>query len=566
MNAQRKDLGRGLAALACLGAIYLTLAGLTLRAKSVTVDEFGHLPAGLNLWNSGDFAYGELNPPLMNALSALPLKLAGIRTVYPRDFPQDSRHGFWANGYLFMGQHRADYQGLFVRARWVTVALVGLLGVVAFAWGRLLVPARPNTAGLLAAALIWFSPEIMSHACLVTTDAGMATFMVAAAFALYLYLREPTWGRAIVCGAALGAAQLIKFTAIYLYPTHLAILVLAAWVRPDLRTRRYLLQALAVFAVSVLVINAGYGFQGCFTRAGSLAYQSVACQALGGQLGSFIPMPLPQDYVLAFDRQLADTQRGDPSFLFGHSYAGGRWYYFLALLAVKTPVPALILLGFAVFAAVVRKGLRWTDSIVLLLPALVIFVMFSFFSNKQLGLRMILPAIALVVVWTGAALASVAWSRVPRVLVGVAVAWLGFEFVRIHPDYLAYFNQFAGRADRGYHYAVDSNLDWGQDLPALNDYLEREHIEEIQLLYFGRVDPEIYGIRYRVPLGGLRAGYVAISRTLLGRGYFLYDHGRTEWAGPFTVDPRGLVKVGTVGHTIDIYRVLPAALGNSKTL
>jgi hypothetical protein len=42
---------------------------------------------------------------------------------------------------------------------------------------------------------------------------------------------------------------------------------------------------------------------------------------------------------------------------------------------------------------------------------------------------------------------------------------------------------------------VDSNLDWGQDLPGLKEYLDRHGIEGVKLSYFGTAEPAFYGIR-----------------------------------------------------------------------
>lgn len=152
------------AILCCLCAAYLILSETSLRGKSATVDEFGHLPTGLNLLNSGDFGYCDFHPPLMNMLSAMPLWVSGVKIVYPAGMSDQTRHVCWANGYLFMNQHRAHYPCYVVQCRRVTVALVALLGVVVFAWGRLLAPAHPNRAGLLAATLVWFSPDTLAHA------------------------------------------------------------------------------------------------------------------------------------------------------------------------------------------------------------------------------------------------------------------------------------------------------------------------------------------------------------------------------------------------------------------
>ena len=71
-------------------------------------------------------------------------------------------------------------------------------------------------------------------------------------------------------------------------------------------------------------------------------------------------------------------------------------------------------------------------------------------------------------------------------LAGLAVAgWYVLEAVHLFPHYLAYFNLLPGGPVAGYRYLVDSNLDWGQNLWQLNDWMrengkERSHWAWIQ--------------------------------------------------------------------------------------
>jgi hypothetical protein len=547
-----RPLAAAVLAFACL--VFVTLEARGMRGMSVTYDEYGHLPAGLNLLNTGDFRYCELNPPLMNALSALPLRLAGVRTTFPADLSASLRHDFWANGFAFMGQHRRDYHELFLRARGVTVGLMVVLGLVAFAWARQAVPANADEAGLLAAVLVWFSPEILAHGQLVTTDAGVAAFMVFALLALDHFLRRPTWPRSVSAGMLLGLAQLVKFTAVYLFPIQLVLVGAAVWREERLRTRRFLAQAVLIFVLAVVVVNVGYGFGGSFRPLASRAWKSRPIQAAAGSSLGRLPVPLPTEFLAAFDKQLENAQRDDLSFLFGRSYSGGRWYYFPALLAIKTPLPVLALGALAACLALRGRGVPGRVSLLLLLPATVVLTAFSFFSDKQIGLRMILPSVVLMLIWIAVTLAAAAGGRPLRAAVGVLLAWLALDVARVHPHYLAYFNPLAGGPDGGYRLAVDSNLDWGQDLPALNDFMQAQKVDRVQLLYFGRVDPELYGIRYHVPLSGLEPGYLAISRTLYGRGSYLFDHGYLTWHDRISLPP-GLEHVATLGHTIDVFRV-----------
>jgi hypothetical protein len=81
----------------------------------------------------------------------------------------------------------------------------------------------------------------------------------------------------------------------------------------------------------------------------------------------------------------------------------------------------------------------------------------------------------------------------------VLLSWHAVESVRISPHYLAYVNQLAGGPSNGYKHLADSSLDWGQDLPALKQWLDRQGLQpqgapRVYLSYFGTGRPEYYGI------------------------------------------------------------------------
>src|SRR3989344_2046490 len=57
-------------------------------------------------------------------------------------------------------------------------------------------------------------------------------------------------------------------------------------------------------------------------------------------------------------------------------------------------------------------------------------------------------------------------------------------FVMAYPHYLSYFNIFSGGSDNAYKYVVDSNLDWGQDLKRLAQFVEENNINQIKVDYF----------------------------------------------------------------------------------
>jgi hypothetical protein len=108
------------------------------------------------------------------------------------------------------------------------------------------------------------------------------------------------------------------------------------------------------------------------------------------------------------------------------------------------------------------------------------------------------------------------------------------------PRYLSYFNLFAGGAEGGWRYLLDSNIDWGQDLARLQRWMEHHGVSEIDLAYFGTADPAAYGIRHRkvyrihdfepaaAEVRPARGRVVAVSVNLLQGLYFDHDRAFAE--------------------------------------
>ena len=99
--------------------------------------------------------------------------------------------------------------------------------------------------------------------------------------------------------------------------------------------------------------------------------------------------------------------------------------------------------------------------------------------------------------------------------------WYLISTICIYPHYLSYFNEFVGGPGNAYHYFVESNIDWGQDLFYLRDYLHQNNIENIKLSYWGFPTtlqaplPDYYDISYQELECGPAEGPIAISVTNL---------------------------------------------------
>ena len=129
------------------------------------------------------------------------------------------------------------------------------------------------------------------------------------------------------------------------------------------------------------------------------------------------------------------------------------------------------------------------------------------FLGSNLRLRYFLIVYPLLAILSGSILSEClkktnGWYTI---LVGVLMAWLVTGTLNVFPNFLTFFNEISGGRDNGYKYVVDSNLDWGQGLLTLKKYLQEKKIDQVQLAYFGSVEPKVYGLSYtRVKDANLR--------------------------------------------------------------
>ncbi|MCH8149211.1 MAG: glycosyltransferase family 39 protein, partial [Planctomycetes bacterium] len=267
---------------ACLLLLLAVQAITSLTRKSVTTDEIMYITAGYYYLRTGEFDYNATHPPLMKIISALPLLALDPELPHVDSSPRNwSLIKQWQYSRMFFYENRVDADRMLLYARLPVVLLAVLLGVYVFVWARDLYGDR---AALFSLFLFSFSPNILAHARLATTDLGLAAFVFMSCFHLWRYVRRPNIWSVIFCGLFLGMAVASKGTAALLGPIFVcyALVLLirggdygtwSAWpmIRRFAPTRRRVRQfasiawaAVLIGVVSVLVINAAYGFPNTF--------------------------------------------------------------------------------------------------------------------------------------------------------------------------------------------------------------------------------------------------------------------------------------------------------------
>jgi hypothetical protein len=254
---------------------------------------------------------------------------------------------------------------------------------------------------------------------------------------------------------------------------------------------------------------------------------------------------LPEPYVQGL-RYLADHDTAaSPGFLLGQAWLGTNVWFWPATLLVKLSTPILLLLvaGPLVLVGLVRSGAvtrsTWRQTLVaVILPAGILFV-FELPNPRTLGVRYLLPSIAL-------------WTVVASPLALVVRRWMmaaGLAVLLLAAGVLAAFSYPASLAwtappfTPGYRVATDSNVDWGQDFGLLAAWSRGRHP---RVSYFGPRGITVADAPGARPLVGVAprsiTGWVAASATDLTSA----ESGPLAWL-------RGYCPVRTLGGSILIY-------------
>jgi hypothetical protein len=451
-------------------------------------------------------------------------------------------------------------------------------------------------AAVAATATYSLDPNFLAHSALVKNDVALALLLVATCAWTWRVGRRAGVAEVIGLGLLCGACVVTKATGVLLAPIVTALLLLRAverepWTvlgRARATRRRRLAAALAIAVTSAAlafgVIWATYGFDpgrdpaqavdleslhewvaykthraehgGERPTEGDLArWQPDAATRLVGWADRAGLFPRPWLAGVLYTRAWST---GDDTFLLGRFSYTGWWYYFPLAVLFKTPLATLA--GLALAAALLARSLsrlpdttfaqRWLAAC-LVVPVLVVSLTLLR-ANLNLGVRYVLGVVPFLYLGVGWAVARAwAWRRPGvRALILAGALGLCLESLAAHPNQLAFFNAACGGSRGGLRLLGDSNLDWGQDLPALARWQAEHRGLPLYLSYFGTADPVAHGVDSASLPGGYpfgppprmpseRPAVVAISATLLqgaratGPMQLLYRHLRRR--EPLTV-------------------------------
>jgi hypothetical protein len=466
-------------AFGALLAVLPLLQFTSLRHKEVTYDEPTHYYYGYCVLQGAPRRTGAINSSTMpfSSLHAMTSECLGVLR---------NRLGCSVD---------TSWNGQIKRGRYATIVLSLLLALYVSRWSYELYGRK---GALLSLSLVVFDPNLLAHGELVTADLPAALMTTMALYHFWQFLKFGGKGRALLSAVALGLSQLAKYSCIYLYPIFLVIAVLYVRCRPIGETadsaplqrvwqalRRWSVTTAFFGAVSILIINLGFVFDGIGTPLSGYAFHDPFFKKLqAAPVLRNIRLPIAMPYVQGLDLIKYEERMGlawGNLYMAGHlrvnrhdgTLRGFPGYYFYAAL-FKVPIAKQVIFFIALLGFLFQRGQRAAilrrDELILLVPILVYWVYFNFFFNAQVGIRYVLPVFAVATVFCGRLLADPA-SKLLQLTALILTVWVGVSTLSYYPHFLSYFNELVPDRKLAYRYLADSNLDWGGNRWYLAEYI-----------------------------------------------------------------------------------------------
>ena len=478
--------------------ISMTMAmALTAAKDTPTFDEPVHFAAAVEL-NHHDLNWNPDHPVLARALAGIGLRFTSLPSVDRSAHhwvgsccTQDRNRGL---DLLYRdGKNRAQHRLLMARLASILLAITAVF-TVAWLAGK----SFGRRASLAALGLATTSPILIAHGHLLTTDISVTAFtLLAMAAALKIKTARRSWVWVGACGILAGLAMAAKYTGLVTTP---ALVVLAAWALAhreermagrsgaDSRLRRWVRP----------LVSAGMGIGFAAVATVWLVYfaidphlrfdrspDGIVPHGPMARLAELLPFPKP--FRLGVQTQVLLDQGGRIGYLFGHRYSGGTPLFYPAMLALKTPI-----IGLALLALGLSQRRRWPQEAKWLSVVAGLQLVFSIFSATNIGVRHILLVVAFTAVIGGGAVTFLSRSRAAFATVVILVSGL-FVTWTTYPSFIPYANAAFGGTSQAYKRAADSNVDWGQDLWRLADYVDANLAgQQVWLGYLGWAPTELY--------------------------------------------------------------------------
>lgn len=403
----------------------------TAYQEPATMDELAHIPSGYGYTKLLDYRLNPEHPPLIKALSAIPLLFQDIK--FPTDDKawKDDLNGQWDMGKKFLYESGNNADNIVFASRIFPIILTLLLIILIYIWANELMG---RWWALLPTLLFGLSPTIIAHGHYVTTDVGAALGAFFATYAFVRFLLSPKRGNVIFAGIALGIAELMKFSNVLLLPYFIIIgIIFLIFERIRIKNlgseekeiyiktknvKKYIVQFFVILIIALLVIFAVYAlFTFNYPHERQIADSQKILESFSPQWIAKISLFFTEssflrplgEYFLGFLMVFQRATGGNTGYFLGEVSNLGWWYYFPVVFFLKETIPTLLIILFGTLFSCIHifKGIKKERSLIKrfseylgtnfaefsMFIFIVIYWVYSMKSPLNIGIRHLIPTL-----------------------------------------------------------------------------------------------------------------------------------------------------------------------------
>ena len=410
---------------------------------------------------------------------------------------------------------------------------------------------------VISVFIISMEPTVLAHSALATVDASLlATFILSIYFFTKWMSDKKIFNGLLLC-ISLAFTLVSKYSAIPFLGISILLIIICA-LYYDKKNRdgitRTILYFIGIILCTMFIVWSFYKFdigplisenaKQILIDKYNVSDKNTLINA-GIEYSSKEVFPL--NHFIAGALRIASVNNSpNPGYLLSQVYPSGNWMYFPIALCVKTLIINLIFAIVGVFLIVrkYRKSVKWQVFVPIIAVSSIMFI--AIISKLNIGVRHILPIYTFMSILSAYSLFYL-WNlkckyKLNKYVIIILLSYTFYSSLQSHPDYISYFNEFAGSHPE--NILVDSNLDWGQDYDKLKREIQTQGIDELWVSIFvpySRIQNDKLGLKI-LPPNVKVTGWVAVSYSSIK---LTKDY---SWLESYT-------PIKKIGRTILLYRI-----------
>lgn len=457
--------------------ILAILAFSSSAGDSLTVDESPHIAAGYSYVVEGDYRLNPEHPPLPKLLSGISIwvgdKITHQNIYFPNNISAwtDKVNAQWDMGYAFLFKSGNDANTIIWWARLPTI-IVLLLGLPYIIYS-VFYHTKDKSIALISGILYAFSPNIIAHGRLVTTDLIASLSFLIVIDIWIRYLQNQSGKNIFYLILAIAFAFLSKFSTILLLPLIFLTGFGYIWIKYWSYNQQILSKSLILIRDGIIVAL------GVFVIINFVYWITMRNMSIDTQL-QLVQESFPQDnqisditkqtlsniiqfpglqyfgqYLLGQAMVVQRVGGGNTTFLLGKFTNQSFIEYFPLTYLLKENIAIILTLiaiilasiigiikhfNFKIFGKYKTKILNYWYEITVFIM-IIIYWFISIRGNLNLGIRHILPAVTLTYILIAFGIVKILIPlRFSKVLLSVFLIWYITTTILVYPSYISNLN------------------------------------------------------------------------------------------------------------------------------